>query len=68
MESTEENYKQCSRDWGLVPARAVTKVNFQLGPRRVRQFFRLPPRYCCGGTEPSQVAIAAMLTRTTASA
>jgi hypothetical protein len=68
MESNEENYKQCLLDWGRAAARAVTKVNFKRGPWRVRQFFRLTPRYCWGVTEPSQVVIAAMLTRTTASA
>jgi hypothetical protein len=36
--------------------------------RRVRQIFRRSQRYCWGGTVPSQVVIAAMLTRTTASA
>ena len=57
----------------LVSPRAVTKVNCRLGPGLVPKI-SCPPRlsrrarrYCCGVIVPSQLASAAMLTRTTAS-
>jgi hypothetical protein len=45
----------------------VTKVNRLQEPGWVPEVF-LAPHYCCGVTVPSQVGIADMLTRTTASA
>ena len=67
MEFDEENYKQCSRDWACLSARAVTKVNRRLGPRLVLETFRRPLRYCSGVTVPSQVVIAVTLKRITPS-
>jgi hypothetical protein len=67
MESDEENYKQCWRDWGCLAAPAVTKVNRPLGSRLVLETFRRPLRYCSGVTVLSQVVIAVSLKRITPS-
>lgn len=69
MESDEQNYKQCLRDWGCLAVRVVTKVKRRLGPALAPKIWRRAQRYgyCCGLTVPSQVVIAVMLKRTTPS-
>ena len=47
--------------------RAVTKVKRAAGTKAGPRIFRRPKRYCCGALPLSQVAIADMLKRTTAS-
>jgi len=65
MESDEQNYKQCPRNWGCLAAPAVTKVKPAAGTRLVPLTFRRPLRYGSGVTVPSQVVIAVMLKRIT---
>jgi hypothetical protein len=56
-----------ARDAGIPLPMRLRRYNRLLGPRLVPRIFRRPKRYCCGVLLLSQVVIAAILKRTTAS-
>ena len=65
MESDEENYKQCLRDWGCLAARAGYEGKTVCWDEAGLPPFRRPLRYGSGVMVLSQVVIAVMLKRIT---
>jgi hypothetical protein len=68
MESDEEIISNARAPCGYLAARAVTKVKPTAGTKAGSPDLAVPPGYCVGVIELSQVVIAFALTRTTASA